>query len=171
MFHARNKSQTECPACSRWSSQGTRKCGSGRGRASAAKRCEEGRRRAVNPESKLLVTRAKAQGETFRYTCKRGVDERGLPHLIEFAFAVTPDGGLRGLHAGLNWSVPLGNPLESDAFRIDGEHIVSGLSALLANQRIDLDEDPVCLAVHLACPRFRYLDRGKGSISLGGEDE
>jgi hypothetical protein len=118
-----------------------------------------------------FVQRLKPQGETFRYICKRGVDERGLPVLIELALAQTPDGGLRGLHAGLNWSVPLGNPLESDAFRIDGERIVSGLSAFLANQRIDLEGDPVCLAVHLACPRFRYLDRGKGSISLGGEDE
>jgi hypothetical protein len=71
----------------------------------------------------------------------------------------------------MNWSVPLGNPLQSDTFRIDDEHVVSGLTALLANQRINLWSDPVCLAIHLACPRFRYLDRGKGSISLGGDDE
>jgi len=118
-----------------------------------------------------FAQRLQAEGETLRYTCKKAIDQRGLPYLIECAFAVTPEGGLRGVHAGMNWSVPLGNPLQSDTFRIDDEHVVAGLTALLANQRINLHYDPVCLAIHLACPRFRYLDRGKGSISLGGGDE
>jgi DNA topoisomerase VI subunit B len=118
-----------------------------------------------------FAQRLQPVGETLRYTCKKGIDGRGLPYLIECAFAVTPDGGPRGVCAGINWSVPLGPPIQDDAFRIDDEHVVSGLMALLANQRINLQLDPVCLAIHLACPRFRYLDRGKGSISLGGDDE
>ncbi|MBI1789590.1 MAG: ATP-binding protein [Acidobacteria bacterium] len=118
-----------------------------------------------------FAQRLQPVGETLRYTCKKAIDQRGLPYLIECAFAVTPDGGPRGLRAGINWSVPLGNPFQDDAFRIDDEHLVSGLMALLANQRINLHCDPVCLAIHLTCPRFRYLDRGKGSISLGGDDE
>jgi hypothetical protein len=118
-----------------------------------------------------FAQRLRPEGETFRYTVKKGTDGRGLPCLIEYAFAMTPLGGLRGLHAGINWSVPLGNPLQDDAFRIDNEHVVSGLMAVLAHQRIDLSRDPVCLAIHLACPRFRYLDRGKGSVTLGGGDE
>jgi DNA topoisomerase VI subunit B len=115
--------------------------------------------------------RLQPEGETFRYTCKKTVGPHGLPYLIEAAFAATPEGGLRGLHAGINWSVPLGNPFQSNLFRIDGDQVVSGLTALLTDQRINLSSDPVCLAIHLACPRFRYLDRGKGSISLGGDDE
>ena len=118
-----------------------------------------------------FAQRLQAEGETFRYTCKKGIDGRGLPYLIECAFAITSEAGFRGLHAGLNWSGPLGNPLLDDTFRIDDEHIVSGLTALLVNQRINLRRDPVCLAIHLACPRFRYLDRGKGSIRLGGDNE
>ena len=118
-----------------------------------------------------FAQRLQATGETFRYTCNKGIDRRGLPYLIECAFAITSEGGLRGLHAGINWSGPLGNPLQDDTFRIDDEHVVSGLTALLANQRINLGRDPVCLAIHLTCPRFRYLDRGKGSVTLGGDDE
>ena len=118
-----------------------------------------------------FAQRLQAEGDTFRYSCKRGIDGRGLPYLIECAFAMTSEDGFRGLHAGINWSGPLGNPLQDDDFRIDDEHVVSGLMTLLENKRIDLDSDPVCLAIHLACPRFRYLDRGKGSISLGGNDE
>jgi hypothetical protein len=118
-----------------------------------------------------FAQRLQPVGETLRYTCKQAIDQRGLPCLIECAFAVTPDGGPREVRAGINWSVPLGNPIQDDAFRIDDECVVSGLMALLANQRINLHSDPVCLAIHLACPRFRYLDRGKGSISLGGDDE
>jgi len=118
-----------------------------------------------------FAQRLQAEGETFRYTCQKGIDGRGLPYLIECAFAITSEDGLRGLHAGINWSGPLGNPVQDDAFRIDDEQVVSGLMALLANQRVNLYRDPVCLAIHLACPRFRYLDRGKGSISLGGDHE
>jgi DNA topoisomerase VI subunit B len=106
-------------------------------------------------------------GETFRYVRTKQFDSRGLPVVMETAFAATPDGGLRGLRAGLNWSVPLDSPLYDDAFKIDDQHVVRGLYALLAEQRINLERDPVCLAIHLACPRFRFLDRGKGSVALG----
>ena len=133
--------------------------------------------RPVKPEALGLLgkdhfaKRFQPEGETFRYTLKKGTDGRGLPYLIECAFAMTKDGGPRGLHAGINWSVPLGNPIKDDSFRIDDQNAVAGLAALLANQRINLHHDPVCLAIHLACPRFRYLDRGKGSITLGSDHE
>lgn len=106
-------------------------------------------------------------GETFRYAGRKGTDARDLPFLVELAFASTEEGGLRGLHVGMNWSVPLGNPLQNDAFRVDDQHVVRGLAALLADQLVDLDRDPVCLAIHLVSPRFQFLDRGKGAISLG----
>lgn len=37
---------------------------------------------------------------------------------------------------------------------------------VLANQRID-DDDPVILAMHVACPRVEYTDRGKSAIEMG----
>jgi DNA topoisomerase VI subunit B len=109
----------------------------------------------------------KASGETFRYSRQKGFDARGLPYLVECAFAMV-DGKspLRGLHTGLNWSVPLGQALQQSEFNVDDENVVAGLTALLAGNRIDIERDPVCLAVHLACPRFNFLDRGKGSVSL-----
>ena len=73
---------------------------------------------------------------------------------------------LRGLHMGLNWSVPLGQPLQQTEFSIGKEGVVEGLTAALAKNRIDVRHDPVCLAIHLSCPRFNFLDRGKGSVAL-----
>jgi len=109
----------------------------------------------------------KVSGETFRYSRQKGFDARGLPYLVECGFAMV-DGKnpLRGLHTGLNWSVPLGQALQQSEFKVDDENVVAGLMALLARNRIDIKRDPVCLAVHLACPRFNFLDRGKGSVSL-----
>ena len=109
----------------------------------------------------------KASGKTFRYSRQKGLDARGLPYLVECAFAMVEEKSpLRGLHTGLNWSVPLGQALQQSEFEIDDENVVEGLTAVLARNRINIHRDPVCLAVHLACPRFRFLDRGKGSASL-----
>ena len=70
-------------------------------------------------------------------------------------------------HIGLNWSVPLSNPIQHTVFALGDEHH-DGLSALLAHHRIDIQRDPVCLVIHLICPRFNFTDRGKGSIALMG---
>lgn len=109
---------------------------------------------------------AKGGDHTFRYARMKGLDSRGLPFVVECAFAMTEDDLLRGLHIGLNWSVHLANPIQQIKFALGDDGDQYGLSALLAHSRIDPDRDPVCLAIHLICPRFEFLDRGKGSVSL-----
>ena len=136
--------------------------------------------------------RLQPEGKTFRYRKSHGIDKRGLPCLIETAFAIPGDTCAprkaerdprlpqdwmlvetepKALRIGLNWSVPLGNALQNDAYRVDGNHVVCGLAALLAEQRINVYSDRVCLAIHMVNPRFQFVDRGKGSITLGGDDE
>ena len=102
---------------------------------------------------------------TFRYNRAKGVDGDGLPFVAEVAFATTDNELLRGLHVGLNWSVPLSNPIQHSVFPL-GDYHHDGLSALLAHHRIDIRRDPVCLVIHLICPRFTFTDRGKGSVAL-----
>ena len=104
---------------------------------------------------------------TFRYNRAKGIADDGLPFVAEIAFAPTGNELLHGLHIGLNWSVPLSNPIQHTVFALGDEHH-DGLSALLAHHRIDIQRDPVCLVIHLICPRFNFTDRGKGSIALMG---
>jgi hypothetical protein len=51
-----------------------------------------------------FAQRLQAEGETLRYTCKKAIDQRGLPYLIECAFAATPerivDAGQKAVFAG-----------------------------------------------------------------------
>lgn len=108
----------------------------------------------------------KTGGATFRYKRSIGIDPRtGLPFVVESAFVMTEDSLLRGRHVGLNWSVPLGDPIQQAEFEVDNDR-VRGLSALLARNLISLDRDGVCLLLHLISPRFSFLDRGKGSVDL-----
>jgi hypothetical protein len=104
--------------------------------------------------------------KSFRYKRLRGVNSQNLPFVVECAFAMTEDPLLQGTHTGLNWSAPLGNPIQENEFDLGDSGSVWGLSALLASNRINVECDPVCLALHLICPRFTFLDRGKGSVSL-----
>ena len=131
----------------------------------------------VNPEalgvlgeqhfSRLIASDHRSSGDTFRYSRQKGFDASGLPYLVECAFAIVESNSpLRGLHVGVNWSVPLGQPFQQTEIAIERESAAEGLSAALARSRIDVQHDPVCLAVHIACPRFRFLDRGKGSLAL-----
>jgi len=96
---------------------------------------------------------------------EKGIDASGLPFVMEFAFGMTDDEQLRGQHIGLNWSVPLTNPLQDNDFDLGADGTAFGLAALLARHRIH-EEDRVCLCLHLISPRFDFLDRGKGSVKL-----
>jgi hypothetical protein len=58
---------------------------------------------------------------------------------------------------GVNWSPGIGNP-----FRAMGKYGQS-LDTLLQQQRID---DDCVLALHLACPRVAYTDRGKSAVVI-----
>jgi hypothetical protein len=103
---------------------------------------------------------------SFRYKRLTGIDTQGLPYLVECAFVTTNDPVLRGVHVGLNWSVPLSNPIKDNSFKTTDGDTVWGLGALLASNRISPDDDQICLALHLICPKFSFLDRGKGSVTL-----
>lgn len=108
-------------------------------------------------------------GETnagFRYKRVTGTEAQGLPYVVECVFAITEDPMLQGVHVGLNWSVPLTNPIKESIFKIPDGETVWGLGGLLRSNRISLDRDPICLVLHLICPRFQFLDRGKGSVRL-----
>jgi len=79
---------------------------------------------------------------------------------------LTKDELIQGLHVGLNWSVALSNPLQYCELGMSDEFTAYGLEGFLQHLRVDLDEDPVALALHIATPRFDFLDRGKGSVKL-----
>ena len=99
--------------------------------------------------------------DTFEYRKCEGTIE-GLPWVVEAAFAVhasaysgEPAG--RRIITGVNWSASIIDP-----FRSLGQW---GLGALLKGQRAGGDE-PIVVALHFACPRIDYLDRGKSSVKL-----
>ena len=81
----------------------------------------------------------------------------GLPFVLECAFAVTPGSEGRRLELGLNFAPSLG--------RLG--HLTEDV---LSNARID-PNDEVVLMIHLACPQFRYTDRGKTVVALPEEFE
>jgi DNA topoisomerase VI subunit B len=90
--------------------------------------------------------------DTFDYKKAAGVDENGLPFLIEMAFAVKNNSDeARRLIVGMNWS---------PVFKIPSGHI----SKLLADSRID-SHDSVIVVIHQVCPRFNFTDHGKGALA------
>ena len=89
-----------------------------------------------------------------------------MPYVVECAFVMTDDPLLQGAHIGMNWSVPLNNPIKENNFTAADGEVVWGLGGLLRSNRISPDQDRVCLVLHLICPKFHFLDRGKGSVNL-----
>jgi DNA topoisomerase VI subunit B len=106
-----------------------------------------------------LETRLAAIGcemESFQYRKATGVS-KGVPWIVEAAFAWRPGGHARRLITGVNWSPGILNPFrELGAF---GE----SLDSLLQRQRAG-HEEPVVLVLHMACPRVAFADRGKSSV-------
>ena len=88
------------------------------------------------------------------------------PFVVEAAFCLTEDELRQGLHVGLNWSVALTNPLQDCRLPLADGTGTFGLEGLLRHQRVDHEDDPVSLVLHIAMPRFEFLDRGKGSVEL-----
>ena len=119
--------------------------------------------------------------ETFKYQQRKGVTDDGIPYVVEFAFGLhqaglAPDGGAprvvrlganritvtsqnRVFVTGANWSAAIDNPFRS--FGSTGE----GLESTLAKVRANAGQPVIC-ALHLACARIQYGDRGKSSIIL-----
>ena len=104
------------------------------------------------------------EDQSFRYAKQSG-SENGLPYIVEAACRLTDDELLQGLHVGLNWSVPLSNPLQDCA--LPGQSFAYGLEGFLQHLHVEVDQDPIALVLHIASPRFDFLDRGKGSVHLG----
>lgn len=98
---------------------------------------------------KWMVRYADVSEKSVRYTKRLDVDR--LPHVLEMALGIRNE-GVRRIVSGLNWAPTLVLPTEE-------------LSALLGQMRID-SHDPVTVVVHVARPRFEFVDRGKTRLEL-----
>jgi len=99
-----------------------------------------------------MVTHANVSGESVKYARKLGVED-GLPFVIELAFGVRQgdEDGRRVIY-GLNWAPALGTP-------------VPELSTLMQQMRMD-PHDPITVVLHMAKPRFDFVDHGKSRLQL-----
>ena len=111
----------------------------------------------VGSTSKHAVRRATAPQESFAYRLVKG-ETNGVPWVVEAAFAYAPGASGRTLITGINWSPALTNPFRS----LGGW---TSLDTVLTEQWARPGE-PVIVALHLACPRVEYLDRGKSGVAL-----
>lgn len=114
-----------------------------------------------------MLERSGADPKTLTYNRSFG-ETNGVPRIVEFAFGIHRD-GLTGGRApsrkvitGVNWSPGINNP-----FRQLGRDGVS-LDAILSEVRANTSQ-PVIAALHLACPRVAYTDRGKSAIVVDGD--
>jgi DNA topoisomerase VI subunit B len=100
---------------------------------------------------------------TFKYQCRKGITDEGIPYIVEVAFGLHQsafNGTLepRKLITGANWSAGINNPFRS--FGSTGQGLETTLSKVRADSR------SVICAVHLASAHVQYADRGKSSIIL-----
>jgi DNA topoisomerase VI subunit B len=114
-----------------------------------------------------LMEEAGGDPKTFTYNRTFG-ETNGIPRVVEFAFGIHGEGLRAGrgpsrkIITGVNWSPGINNP-----FRHFGRGGVS-LDAILEQVRANTSQ-PVIAALHLACPRVTYTDRGKSAIIVEGE--
>ena len=91
---------------------------------------------------------------TIKYSKKKGYDDDGLPYVIEVGFAINKDNNAKRIMiTGLNWSPVIGEPPDST------------LQHAIQEARLD-PHDPVIFIIHIARPRFEFMDRGKTKIQL-----
>jgi hypothetical protein len=116
-----------------------------------------------------LMEAAGGDPKTFTYNRRLG-ETAGIPRVIEFAFGVHRDGlsnagraPSRKIITGVNWSPGINNPFRQ--LGRSGE----GLDGILAELRANTSQ-PVIAALHLACPRVAYTDRGKSAIVVDEEE-
>ncbi len=99
-----------------------------------------------------MVAHANVSKQSVKYARKLGVDD-GLPFVIELAFGVRQgDKDGRRVIYGLNWAPALGTP-------------VPQLSSLMQQMRMD-PHDPITVILHMAKPRFDFVDHGKTRLEL-----
>lgn len=102
-----------------------------------------------------MTTAYHAEPDSIRYYKADG-EADGLPSILEMAFGIyRPDAQDRPatIAVGANWS-PV---LRPESF--------TQLREALSTARVD-SGDPVALVLHLACPRIKTTDKGKGAIVL-----
>jgi hypothetical protein len=88
----------------------------------------------------------------FKYHRKAFIDDDGLPVVCETAFAIRPDATESSRRIiGLNWSPIL---------KIPSGAIGEAINSCKVNSY-----DPVVLLVHVARPRFEFVDHGKGALA------
>ena len=93
-----------------------------------------------------------AAEKSIKYQRTMGTDESGMPYVIEVGFGVQEEKekSRRILRTGMNWTPALGDPIPT-------------LTGVIQEMRIDY-HDPVTVVVHLARPRFEFVDRGKTRV-------
>jgi hypothetical protein len=84
---------------------------------------------------------------------------RPFPLLLQERRGAGPS---RKIITGVNWAPGINNP-----FRQLGRG-GDGMDAVLADLRANTSQ-PVIVALHLACPRVGYTDRGKSAIVVEGD--
>ena len=99
--------------------------------------------------------------ESFRYRKHLDTTNSGLPYAIEVAFAYCPEGSMRRVIAGVNFSIAINNPFNKLGCFDD-------LNSSLARQHIEFD-DPVIVVLHYTCPRPDFSDHGKTALTLPPE--
>jgi DNA topoisomerase VI subunit B len=99
-----------------------------------------------------MIESGGAAEKSIKYQRTMGTDENGMPYVIEVAFGVQEEKerSRRILRTGMNWTPALGDPITT-------------LSGVIQEMRID-HHDPVTVVVHLARPRFEFVDRGKTRV-------
>jgi DNA topoisomerase VI subunit B len=115
-----------------------------------------------------LMELAGGDPETFTYNRRLGETD-GIPRVVEFAFGIhyeglgnTGQGPRRKVITGVNWSPGINNPFRQ--LGNSGE----GLDGILTDVRANTNQPVIC-ALHLACPRVAYTDRGKSAIVVEGD--
>ena len=84
-------------------------------------------------------------GSTFIYKRIAGLTHDSLPFVVEASFSMADRPDCTS-HIGLNWSVPISNPLQKTLLNSGEGSYVRGLESLLSLKRIALESDPVCMA-------------------------
>jgi DNA topoisomerase VI subunit B len=115
-----------------------------------------------------MMEMAGGDPKTFTYNRKIG-ETNGVPRVIEFAFGIHRDGLTAAgrvpsgkIITGVNWTAAINNPFRQ--LGRDGASLDTTLSEVRANT-----SQPVIAALHMACPRVAYTDRGKSAIVVEGE--
>ena len=95
--------------------------------------------------------------DTADYRKAEGTDGVGVPWVLEVGFGYLEHGRAGAFPVGVNWAPALNVPFDA----------ITGAMA----ESLIAPDDPVCLAVHLAYPGARALDRGKTRFEVGHEVE